>query len=229
MQTNEAIKLWKELGITSCDMQFSCGGDSMNDYHFTFYKPNEKKGKNEPAVTEIDSKELNDYFDNEVFNNVEFYECSDGHYIGESGIVRIELDDESDDEEEHSFTYSKSAQSEWSERETNVIGITLTKKEIEFINNYVLNINGGDGDVIVNFKKDFIMTDEDNDLLEKLRGKINDETSNYSPDVDGELDDWYTFTTNNDESDNLNEIKIVEKKLQVEVSNSYIVYRDNDF
>jgi hypothetical protein len=214
MQTNEAIKLWKELGITNCTMEFSCGGDSMNDTNFTFYKD----------TKEIKCQELFDYFDNEVYRQVEFYEASDGHYQGEFGEVHIELDEESDDE--HSFTYSKSSKSEWSERTENVIGITLTEKETEFINNYVLNINGGDGDVVVNFKVDFIMTDDDETLLEELKDKINKQTQDYSPeDVDGELDDWYSFTTNGD-GDTLT---IKDNELQVEVSNSYTQIREEDY
>ena len=58
MQTNEAIALWKELGITTADMEFSCGGDSMNDYHFTFYNSENK---------EVQSGELESFFDDDVF------------------------------------------------------------------------------------------------------------------------------------------------------------------
>ena len=31
MQTNEAIKLWKDLGVESVILTFSAGGDSMGD------------------------------------------------------------------------------------------------------------------------------------------------------------------------------------------------------
>jgi hypothetical protein len=138
--------------------------------------------------------------------------------------VEITLEE---DEEESTFVYSKSSQSEWSERTTNVIGITLTKNEIDFINNYVLNINGGDNDVVVNFKKDFIMTDDDEELLTDLKDRVDKETRDYTPEeIDGELDDWYSFTTNGDEQD---EITIDENgSLQVEVSNSYTTYRDDN-
>ncbi len=221
LKTIPEIKLWKELGITSCTMEFSCGGDSMNDYNFTFYKTNNKKGKNQPAVIQIECKELTDYFDNQVFREVEFYEASDGHYIGESGSVEITLDDD-----EESFSYYKNSQSEWSERTSEVIDIKLTKNEIEFINNYVLNINGGDGDVNVNFKTDFIMTDDDDTLLEELKDKINDVASNHSPECDGELDEWYSFTTNGD--GDLEQLTIEDNHLKVEISNSFTTYRDED-
>ena len=221
LKTIPEIKLWKELGITSCTMEFSCGGDSMNDYNFTFYKTNNKKGKNQPAVVEIQCQELTDYFDNQVFREVEFYEASDGHYIGESGSVEITLDDD-----EESFSYYKNSQSEWSERTSEVVDIKLTKNEIEFINNYVLNINGGDGDVNVNFKTDFIMTDDDDTLLEELKNKINDVASNHTPECEGELDEWYSFTTNGD--GDLNTLTIEDNHLKIEVSNSFTTYRDED-
>jgi len=221
LKTIPEIVLWKELGITSCTMEFSCGGDSMNDYNFTFYKTNNKKGKNEPAVIQIECKELTDYFDNQVFREVEFYEASDGHYIGESGSVEITLDDD-----EESFSYYKSSQSEWSERTSEILDVKLTKNEIEFINNYVSNINGGDGDVNVNFKIDFIMTDDNETLITELRDKIHKVVSNHTPECDGELDEWYSFTTNG--NGDLETLTIEDNHLKVEVSNSFTQFRDDD-
>ena len=225
MQTE--IKLWKELGITSCTMEFSCGGDSMNDYNFTFYKTNDKKGKNQPAQIEVECEELRNYFDHEVFNEVDFYEASDGHYIGESGSVEITLDEDSEDEEEHTFMYSKNAQSEWSERHSEVIQIDLTTDMVNFINENISNINGGDGDVSINYKRDVILNDKDEEVLDKLEKKIIDEVEEFEPqDVEGELEDYYTFTTN--DGDELTDIKIVDKKLSILVNKSMIVYRDSD-
>ena len=92
----QMVALWKEKGITECSMEFDCGGDQMNDYTFTFYT---KEGQ-------VECEELDSYFDGEVYNNVEFYVNSDGHYMGENGYVYIRLDDD-----EESFTYTKDAQS----------------------------------------------------------------------------------------------------------------------
>jgi len=186
MTTQEAIKLWKELSITECIMEFSCGGDSMNDYSFQFFNGNKK----------VESPELDSFFEDEVFKQVEFYVNSDGHYIGEAGEVHIELDDS--DEEEHTFTYSKSAQAEFSERFSSYGELKLTKKEVEFIKENILNINGGDGEINVNFKRDFILSDEDDVLLEKLKNKIDDFAVNLEieGEGDGDASDWYSFTTN---------------------------------
>ena len=36
-ETNEMIELWKKLDIQRCEMEFSCGGDSMNETDFKFF------------------------------------------------------------------------------------------------------------------------------------------------------------------------------------------------
>jgi hypothetical protein len=221
------MMLWKKLDITSCTMEFSCGGDSMNDYHFTFYTKNKSKKKNAPAVTEIECPELETYFDNQVFREVEFYEASDGHYQGEAGEVLIELDES--EEDEPVFTYSKSAQSEFTENTNNIEGITLTEDEIKFINDNVININGSmDDNARINYKRDFIMTDKDDEIESGLSKKIDDFVSEYEPqDIDGELGEWYTFTTNRDE-EKLNTLTIKNGELLVIISKQYTTYVDSE-
>jgi hypothetical protein len=218
MTTQEAIKLWKELSITECVMEFSCGGDSMNDYSFQFFNGNKK----------VESPELDSFFEDEVFKQVEFYVNSDGHYIGEAGEVHIELDDS--DEEEHTFTYSKSAQSEFSERFSSYGELKLTKKEVEFIKENILNINGGDGEINVNFKRDFILSDEDDVLLDKLKNKIDDFAINLDieGEGDGEASDWYSFTTSDEDDEKIPMLKIEDNNLIVRVSREFYVYRDSE-
>ena len=113
MEVAEAIKLWKELRITNCTMNFYCGGDSMGDTSFVLSDEN----------GDVDCQALEDFFDDEVYRHVDFYVNSDGHYQGESGQVEIELN-----EDEDGFYYSKSSTSEWSETETNIIDIELSPK-----------------------------------------------------------------------------------------------------
>jgi hypothetical protein len=226
MQTNEAVKLWKELGITHANMEFSCGGDSMNDYHFTFYKKNDSKKKNVPEEIEVNSPELESYFDKEVFDEVEFYVNSDGHYIGEHGNVYIELDDSDEDEEEHTFIYSKSAKSEWSERIEETMEIKLSKKMSKFVSEYVSNINGEEGNCTINFKKDFIMSDEQEKLVGELEEIVLQETADFEPSYDeGEKEDYYTFTTN--DGDDREELTIKDDKLLVSVGTSFIIYKED--
>ena len=219
MTTQEAVKLWKELGITECEMEFSCGGDSMNDYSFNFFKGSEK----------IESDELNNFFEDEVFKRVEFYVNSDGHYIGESGKVIIELDEDYDDEEDYTFSYSKSAQAEFSERFTSVGEMKLTKKELEFLQKNVSNINGGDGEINFNFKRDFILTDEDEKTLEELKDKVDTFAVEFEVEGDGEGDasDWYSFTTSDEENDETPKLTFEDNKLVLRVSREFYVYRDS--
>jgi hypothetical protein len=206
------IKLWKELNITSIDFKFSCGGDSMNETEIEIYTKN--------GV--IQNSEIEDYFDNEVYKNVSFYEASDGHYIGESGVVEINLENE-DDEDECSFSYSKSAQAEFSENFTENVDVELTDKEVEFINANIINFNGEETNVNVVYKDDIFLTDEDELLVNDLLKKIDDTISNYTPnDYEGEIQDYYTFNTKEDN------LTIEDNLLTFEVNFNAYVYRDSE-
>jgi hypothetical protein len=205
----QMIDKWKELNIKSCSMEFSCGGDSMNDYTFTFYTNDNK---------EVDGEELTDYFETEVFNEVEFYEVSDGHYIGESGVVEIKLEEE-DDEEPH-FSYYKDASYEWSERYLGQMNVPLTDTELSFIKEKVLNMNGGDwGEPNINYKVDCIVTDEEEKMMNDLIQKICDESEDFEiEDADGEPEEGFRWTTNEDDD----EIKFEENSLKVQVERNYM-------
>ena len=110
----EIIKIWKEKNIDHINFNFSCGGDSMNDTSIEIF---DKEGEL------VQDGELESYFDDQTYKNVEFYVNSDGHYQGEFGVVEITLNDEEDD-----FEYSKSASSEWNETCDNEVEIELTDK-----------------------------------------------------------------------------------------------------
>ena len=86
---NEVIQEWKKLNVYKGRFEFSCGGDSMNETELTFYDNDD----NPISKTQV----LNDYFEDEIYKKVEFYEASDGHYIGEMGTVYITLNDDEDD------------------------------------------------------------------------------------------------------------------------------------
>ena len=212
MQTNEAIALWKELGITTANMEFSCGGDSMNDYHFSFYNSENK---------EVENGELESFFDDEVFRRVDFYVNSDGHYIGEFGNVTIEI---SEDEEEPDFVYYKSSQSEWSESYTEHIKIELTEKEIEFLNNKVLNLVGNQDGNAINYKGDCILSDEEEIISQTLLEKVTSEAENYEFEVSGEPEDWYSFTTSDE--DESGGIFFDDNKLIVQVNRNFTIITD---
>ena len=212
------IEIWKKENIERAVFNFYCGGDSMGDTDLSF---EDSEGKRIEFSDTKNEDTLATYFDNEVYNEVSFYEASDGHYQGESGNVFITLDSED------MFSYYKDAQSEWSEQIANNIDIELTNDEVEFIKEFVTNINGGrDGSATINYKKDFIMTDKRKDMANRIMEVIDEETRNYVPEnIDGELEEWYNFTT---DSNDVTEITIEDNKLSVEINNNYTTYSDSD-
>lgn len=215
-ERNDIIKLWKEKNIAYAKFEYNCGGDSMGDSQLFFYD----KDGNEitSGVAEIDS-----YLNDEVYREVDFYVNSDGHYIGEAGYVHIELDE---DDEEGGFTYSKNSQYEYNESHESDMEFHLTPEEKAFIEAHVLNINGGEDNAIaVNYKHDFLMTDEEEELVEELKQNIDKACEEYTPkdDYEGDLQDWYRYTTNEQGTD----IEFKDDMLIIHMSNSTTVYKDN--
>ena len=207
----EIAKLWKELNIAHINFNFNCGGDSMNETDIEIF---DTEGKL------VENQELADYFDQEVYNRVDFYVNSDGHYLGESGVVVITLDDEGE-----GFYYSKDAQSEWSERFTGQAIVTLTDEETAFVLEFVDNINGGDDGFTINYKKDFIVTDSQEELVAELEGKINEVAYSFEPEnAEGEASDWVRYTTNEDDE----ELTLEGNELTLNVEKEYYVYRDSE-
>jgi len=204
------IKIWKEKNIDHVNFNFSCGGDSMNDTSIEIF---DKEGEL------VQDSELETYFDDKTYNNVEFYVNSDGHYQGEFGVVTIEFD-----EDENDFTYSKSSSSEWSESSVNEAEIELTDEEAKFVADYVLNINGGEDDIQTNYKKDFILTNEQEETLKGLEEKISEFAQDYTPnDIEGEMNEWHTYTTNEEGE----ELKLVDNVLTLSITKSFDVIKED--
>jgi hypothetical protein len=218
----EAVSEWKKLGIDNANMEFSCGGDSMSDYSFTFYTKNKSAVTGRPENIEVESELLISFFDLQIFDDVEFYVNSDGHYIGESGNVVITLNDEED-----GFVYDKQSQSEWSESYEETINIKLSKEEIEFVKNKILNINGGqDGDATFNYKIDCVITDEEEELIEVLGKRLENECETYEfEEAEGEQEDWYTWSTNQEVDDVIQFTE--EDELVVMVRRNFIQYKQD--
>ncbi len=215
-ELQQMVALWKEKGITECSMQFDCGGDQMNDYSFVFHT---KDG-------DVNCEELYSYFDGEVFNCVEFYVNSDGHYMGENGYVYIRLDDD-----EESFTYTKDAQSEWNETFTGVGYFSLTDDYKKFLQDKVQSIVGGEDGEAINYKADCILTDEEEQIAEKIQSDLHDFAYEVEmPDAEGEASEWFRFTTNRveDDDDDSNGLTITDEGLMVSVERTHYVYRPSE-
>jgi hypothetical protein len=94
----------------------------------------------------------------------------------------------------------------------------------------VLNINGGDGGFNINYKRDLILSDENEKLVEELENKI----VNFAEELDiegegnGEASDWYSFTTSDEDDDEISTLKVDDEHLLVRVSREFYVYRDSE-
>lgn len=222
MTEQQAIELWKQLGVGHCEMHFSCGGDSMNDYSFKLY------GKD---GNEIEDAELNAYFEDAIWKKVQFYEASDGHYIGESGIVEIRLQDEDEDEEPY-FSYDKNARSEWNETIVTTLGIKLTPEMVDYIEKNVRNINGSQDEFAINYKRDFILTDADVAVEEAIETLITDATEGFEPELPSDedsLEDWFTYNTDMEDEEESRSLTIKDGELQVRIRNQYLTFSDSDY
>ena len=210
VEVSPEVMLWKENKIKECRMEFSCGGDSMNDYSFNFFN---SKGK------EIVCEELKDFFEDEVFRRVEFYEASDGHYIGEFGEVIITLNDDEDD-----FEYDKLSKSEWSESYSETIPIGITKSEMSFLKEKVAGMNGGDGEKNINYKIDCIISDDEEEMIDNILNRIDEACSEYEFEgqSSGEPEDFYRWTTN----ENSDELEFDENNIFVQTTRSFIETRE---
>jgi hypothetical protein len=217
MQTeNDIIQIWKENNIEKCVMEFSCGGDSMGDTEYTLY---DNEGN------QVSNDDITEYFDQEIYDYVDFYEVSDGHYMGESGTVTIELEEY---DGESSFTFSKDAQSEFEESFFGTMEFNLTEVEVKLLVEKISNFNKSEWDsqVFINYKDDCVITDEEEVILNNLVKRIEEESFDFHiEDATGdEVGDDRSFDTGED-GEGLN---IVDSVLQVRVGSRFFYTQDAD-
>ena len=206
MELKDAITRWKELNLDRAVLTFNCGGDSMGDTEWELFD-----NENNP----VDDSDLVGYFDNEVYNRVDFYVNSDGHYMGENGVVTVTIDE---DDEEEDFSYYKEAMSNYEETVANELVVELTDAELAFVKEYVRDINGGyEESPNFNYSKDFIMTDEMDELERSIGEKVSEAASEFEPEeYDGDLADWYRYDIG-DENDT---VVIKDNSIVLDIMNS---------
>ena len=217
MQTeNDIIQIWKENNIEKCVMEFSCGGDSMGDTEFILY---DNEGN------QVSNDDITEYFDHKIYDYVDFYEVSDGHYMGESGTVTIELEEY---DGESSFTFSKDAQSEFEETFSGTMEFNLTEVEVKLLEEKISNFNKSEWDsqVFINYKDDCVITDEEEVILNDLIKRIEDDSFNFEiEDATGEeVSSERSFDTGED-GEGLN---IGDSVLQVRISSRFYYTQDAD-
>lgn len=210
------IDLWKKHNVDYIEFQFDCGGDSMYDTTLTIYDNDENIVKDAT---------LEDFFDREVYDEVTFYEASDGYYMGEQGEVRIRLEDDG------SFSYSKNSTSEYNEAYSSITDMELTKDEANMVKKIVSNMNGnGWGDTTINYNGDLILSDEEDEALETIKDKISNFCLHYEiENAEGEeITDSVTWTTNNDDIDELQTLQINKNKIKLHIRKEYTIYKENE-
>lgn len=165
----EMIRIWKECGVREAEFHFDCGGDSMNETHWVFL---DSKGKT------IDSSSLSvveSQLESDVYDNIQFYEASDGHYLGESGTVNVTLNDEGD-----GFDMYKSSTEQWSEtlsvdEEIDIseeLGRLLHKKVASIVSVDGWSIRRGLGETERNYKDDCIISDREEELISEFESRL---------------------------------------------------------
>ena len=217
MQTeNDIIQIWKENNIEKCVMEFSCGGDSMGDTDYILY---DNEGN------QVSNDDITEYFDHKIYDYVDFYEVSDGHYMGESGTVTIELEEY---DGEPSFTFSKDAQSEFEESFFGTMEFNLTEVEVKLLEEKISNFNKSEWDsqVFINYKDDCVITDEEEVILNDLIKRIEDDSFNFEiEDATGEeVGSERSFDTGEDGAG----LNIEDSVLQVRVSSRFFYTQDAD-
>lgn len=179
MTTEEAIKIWKEQKLVKCALNFSCGGDEMGDMNWEF----------EGESGDTDSSDLEAYFNDVIFDKVQFYVNSDGHYQGEAGTVLIILEEDSTD-----FTYVKEAEAEYEETINIEVEVEFSPEAALFIKENASNVRQEySGSVDITYKKDVVITDKEqlliDEITEKLKERIHGFSYELGEDDDEELDE----------------------------------------
>lgn len=165
------IDEWKSNRIASASFHFDCGGDSMNQTHWSFTIIDDDGVERDGGSDFVGLPELEDM----VYDVVEFYECSDGHYLGENGTVYVTLNDEGDD-----FDLQKNSMEHWSETLEVEERLDINPELGEFIyknvntmeSNDAWSIGRGQDDVLINYKQDCIVTDKEIKMLLELSERL---------------------------------------------------------
>jgi len=163
-ELKEMIALWKQLNILDCVMNFDCGGDSMNDYSFTFWRKNENNRREEVVEGE---EPLREYFEDAVFKNVDFYVAGDGHYQGEHGTVTITLDDDVEGEED--FVYEKKSRSEYNEIQEDEVEVEeLTEEQKQLLIDKIEYMGSGHQGNLTRYSKDCFLSDKEEETIDEI-------------------------------------------------------------
>lgn len=205
METNEAIQLWKERNIQRCEMEFNAGGDDMGDYTFTFYGEND---------VEVKDDDLKNFFDDDVFKKVLFYQDNEGEY----GTVTITLDNE----DGTLFVYDKTSWTDESETITEPSDIELTPEEVALLRDKIEEfIFTYDESPVYTYYKDCILSEKEVETLKAFEERVCEYAEDYefATSHDSCNDDWWQ----------VNFDKRNENILTVNIGANFYVTRENNY
>lgn len=168
---SQIIDEWLKNKISKAEFEFSCGGDSMNDTQIYLYDE-------EGNIIKNDNIEY--FIDNEIYNEVRFYDASDGHYLGEFGKVLIVLNESKTD-----FIFEKIASQEYNEQQSVTTEVDLTDIERDYLSENIELIIGTNETIIessltnLSWKKDKILTKNDEDIINNVFNKFLNKLNNF--------------------------------------------------
>jgi len=233
MDEMEISKLWLELKVDYILIDFSCGSDSTDLEGTMIY---------DQSGTRISSYDLSKYFEDEIFNNVDFDEATDDYYLGESGTVKITMvedggcyweDNEEGEEIEiltYEFIYDKKSKSKYAKEILSTLNIPLDDTMIKLIKEKISNINGNSSIIFINKKTNVDLTEEEDIVLENLKSMIVKYCKKFIPQIEGEIDDYYQYDTvkiDRDETEKLNNPLIqISNNCLVVIMKNYCKYEE---
>jgi hypothetical protein len=210
----KAIEAWVNLGIVKAIIPFNCGGDEMDNFEtFKYYDKNGNEAEDE-LLNEFFTEEL------EVNERVEFYECSNGHYIGENGNVEVNYNPIKND-----FFYIKKSSSIWCESTSKVIQVKLNKKELELVKSKIKSMSGIYDNEEILYKDSTTINQEEKKIIKNLYKRLRERAENFENNTENCCGDEWDFTTKLDE---LVELELNENYLTVCLSCNYLIEENND-
>ena len=186
-------------------MGFNAGGDDMGEYTFTFYGEKD---------VEVKDDDLKDFFDDEVFKNVTFYQNNEGEY----GTVTITLDNE----DGTLFVYDKTSWTDESESITEPSDIELTPEEVALLRDKIERfIFTSDEPSLYTYYKDCILSEKEMETLKAFEERV----SKYAED--------YEFATSHDScEDGWWQVEFSERDgntLTLNISANFYITRENNY
>ena len=82
----------------------------------------------------------------------------------------------------------------------------------------------------INYKKDLFLSDEQETLVDEIETLIQEDCEQYEPEMDDEdasLEEWFNYTTNTEDDDELTELTIKDGNLLVRITNSYTISKED--